>query len=271
VNRFRLAVFDLDGTLLEPGRPLQPDVIASVRRLRAQGIYATLATGRCFAATREVAETLGIDIPLVAASGASVMSVNRSCILEDRKIPLPTARDILYRIRDLGKVAYVYLDNAILADRDHPDSGRYSRGLGCAISVERSLPSVLSEAPSMIVLRAEPDEVKGLREKFCSLGLYGVAVSSSMPHFLDFLPQGVSKARGVLLVAGHLGVARHQIIAVGDGENDIEMLQAAGMGVLVANAPREIWASADLVTAGSYWKGVLEALDRFVFSNGVTT
>ncbi|MEW6243980.1 MAG: HAD family hydrolase [Bacillota bacterium] len=271
MNRFRLAVFDLDGTLLEPGRPLQPEVIAAFRRLRAQGVHATLATGRCFLATREVAEILGIDIPLVAASGASVMSADRSCILEDRKIPLATARDILYRIKDLGKVAYAYLDDAILADREHPDSGRYSRGLGCEISVERSLPSALSEAPSMIVLRAEPDEVRTLRESFCSLGLQGVAVSSSMPHFLDFLPSGVSKARGVSLVAGHLGVVQYQIIAIGDGENDMEMLQAAGVGVLVANAPREIWASADLVTAASHWKGVLEALDRFVFSNGVPT
>jgi hypothetical protein len=91
-----------------------------------------------------------------------------------------------------------------------------------------------------------------------------ITVSKSKPHFLEFAHIEATKGNALAFLAAHFGIKREEVIAVGDGYNDLDMLDYAGLGVVVANARDEIKKFADYVTSAPYGDGVVEVLEKFV-------
>ncbi|HHY37955.1 MAG TPA: HAD family phosphatase, partial [Clostridia bacterium] len=92
-----------------------------------------------------------------------------------------------------------------------------------------------------------------------------VRVGSSMPYFVDFLHPQASKANALARLCEHLGIDSTEVLAIGDGENDLEMLRRAGIGALVSNAPEDLKVLVDYVSEGESTDGVIEIIERFVF------
>ena len=89
-------------------------------------------------------------------------------------------------------------------------------------------------------------------------------ITSSIPNNLEINARGVTKGRGLLVLAETLGLSRSQVMACGDSGNDLTMIQNAGLGVAMANATPEVLAAADFVTASNNEDGVAKAIERFV-------
>ncbi len=88
-------------------------------------------------------------------------------------------------------------------------------------------------------------------------------VTQAVPEYIEVLPPGASKGRGVQMLLDDLGIAPHEMLAIGDGENDLEMLQMAGVGVAMGNAKTTVKAVADYVASDNNHSGVAEAIEKF--------
>jgi HAD superfamily hydrolase (TIGR01484 family) len=118
-----------------------------------------------------------------------------------------------------------------------------------------------------VLVIAEEPQLDRLQAELTPLYRGKVHIVKSKPHFLEFSHINATKGDALAYLAHHFGVKREEIMAVGDSFNDIEMLEYAGVGVVVANAREEIKKIANYITSKPYGEGVVEALERYVLGD----
>ncbi|MFZ5632817.1 MAG: HAD-IIB family hydrolase [Bacillota bacterium] len=175
----------------------------------------------------------------------------------------------LERIGPTGYHTNIYIDDNLLVERITGESRLYR-----AISkVEPAqvgdlaayLCRVRREPTKILVVSAEEnlDRLSAELKKDFSDRLH---ITKSKPYFLEFMHPEATKARALQAVADYYGIAREKIIAVGDSYNDLEMVDYAGLGVVVANAREEVKLKADYVTSANTEGGVARVISKFIFN-----
>jgi Cof subfamily protein (haloacid dehalogenase superfamily) len=106
---------------------------------------------------------------------------------------------------------------------------------------------------------------KKLQEQFAGK----LSVMRSKPFFLEFTEEGVTKGTSLNHLIGQLGITREEVIAIGDSYNDLAMIEFAGLGVAMGNAPDDIKEKADYVTDTNMNDGVAKVVEKFVLNGAV--
>ncbi len=265
----KLIAVDLDDTLLSKELRLTDRVKAAVSRVRAAGIHFTISTGRMYSSAARFARKLEINIPMITYQGALIKNSLTGEVLLYRPLKLAYAREIIERVHRLGYHLNAYLDDRLLVERDTPEGRRYASIVGVEAGVVGDLTKFLDRDPTKILTISSESKIDNLCNELAPLYQGKMHVSKSKPHFLEFSHLNATKGKALAYLAAYFGVGREQVMAVGDGYNDIEMLDYAGLGVAVANARHEIKKKADYVTLAPYGDGVVEALEKFAGLGGI--
>lgn len=250
-----LVALDIDGTLLRwidgtgtSHEEITPAVHDAVRRAQEAGAHVVLASGRSPDGMTGVADLLGLateDSPVwvVASNGAVVF----------RYPPMQVVHEETFDARAAVAAVLTEHPQALVAVEERGRGYRVNRHFPMG---ELSGEMILSEVESMVaepvsrVIIRDPDATV---EEFVALagrlGLHGTDYVVGWTAWLDLAPVGVSKASGLEVVCRELGVAEGDVLAIGDGRNDIEMLTWAGRGVAMGQAVEEVRTAADAVTA----------------------
>lgn len=260
----RLVAADLDDTLLSKDLQITGRVKKAVTAVRDAGVYFTVSTGRMYQSAARIAGELGIDIPLITYQGALVKNSLSGEVLVDKPLPLAYAREIIARIHQYSYHLNCYLDDRLLMERDDEAGRRYAAIAGVKAEFVGDLLEYLDRDPTKIIAIAQEPLIDRLKEEMAPLYEGKITVSKSKPHFLEFAHIEATKGQALAFLAAYFDIKREEIMAVGDGYNDLDMLDYAGLGVVVANAREDIKKIADCVTNASYGDGVVEALERFV-------
>lgn len=272
---YRLLALDVDGTLLDSRGELRPRVREAVRRAAAAGCVVALATGRRFSSAVEVARQLGLDTPLILHNGAIVRQAATGEVLAQTPLPLPTAHAAAREILAAGSQVLAFLAGqreAVLAGPPELDGELAARYLAdCEAVVQRRPPDALftDVPPLTLVVMDAPARLDVLAERLsartdCRLTRNSFPLWGQQYHVLDILAPDCSKATALRQLAARYGIPLEQAVAAGDHWNDVEMLEAAGLGIAMASAPAAVRARARRVAPPSDHEGlavVLEALD----------
>jgi HAD superfamily hydrolase (TIGR01484 family) len=251
----RLVALDIDGTLLRwidgtgtSHEEITPAVHDAVRRAQEAGAHVVLASGRSPDGMTGVADLLGLateDSPVwvVASNGAVVF----------RYPPMQVVHEETFDARAAVAAVLTEHPQALVAVEERGRGYRVNRHFPMG---ELSGEMILSEVESMVaepvsrVIIRDPDAtVEDFVALAGRLGLHGTDYVVGWTAWLDLAPVGVSKASGLQVVCRELGVAEGDVLAIGDGRNDIEMLTWAGRGVAMGQAVEEVREAADAVTA----------------------
>lgn len=230
---------DLDGTLLNEEGALEEHVIDALRRAAAAGVRVHLVSGRMFPAILPFWERIGLDTPIIAYNGAKIQTPGAQPLIDRRLSPEYVRRVIAYcRERKLSLNAYFEDKLYLLKDNQY---GRwYSEyfKIPCHVLDEEEWPA---QAPSkLLVILSDAQEVRQIFQEMEQAFAPGAFLTTSSGRFVEFLPEGVNKATALAVLAQHTGVPLSRWVAVGDGMNDVEMLQECGAGLVVENAPPEV-------------------------------
>ena len=265
VVAFRLVVADLDGTARSRRLGITPGVRAAVSEARAGGARVCVATGRMWASAAPWIETLGADSPVILYNGGRVFDFDRGRILHERRLASESARQALALVRrDPDLQAHLFLDDRVYVERRHPLTDAYAADDGLTCEVVGAFEPLLSSDPhKILVVGPSSSRVEALQVAVHEAGLAVHAVQSE-PTYLELLPPGISKGSALRAMREALGVEAKDVIAIGDSWNDLEMIEAAGLGVAMADAPAGVRARADYVCASADEDGVREVLERFV-------
>lgn len=277
----RLLVLDVDGTLTDSRHEVPETARAAVRRLHEAGVRVMLATGRRYRDTLPVATCLGIDVPLVTASGALVKRPSDHATLARAEFAPGVLQGVLERVDAAGHEAILYSDSFERGFDFHCRSlesaalepGAYGGGLREYLGRNHRLADVVPD------LHRSPPEgvfagfVMGRHEAMAALearlaaafpGLLSLHTIKS-PRYSEWMcelaPAGVTKWSGVTTVASAWGIAADEICAVGDDVNDIPMIRAAGTGIAMGNARPEVVAAADVVVGTNDAGGIVDVAE----------
>ncbi len=238
--RYRLLALDVDGTLLDSRHRLRPRVVVAVREAHKAGLIITLATGKLLASVQPLLDTFGISGPQIVLNGAATMesatgTALRFCPLDDERRRRVLA---LVRATDPGVlISHFSLDAIYVGEdqRDHPLLGIFADyGEGPPLLVPDLDASTLP-ACAKILLTAEPARLAALRAAIAGRAPERVAVTTTTPDFLEFFDVAAGKGQALSALREALGIAKEEILAMGDGENDVPLLREAGMPIAMAN------------------------------------
>jgi len=241
--RPRLVALDIDGTVVDHDGALPEAVRKAVGRVLDADVPVVLATGRSWHGTRPVFDELGLPPgPSVASNGAVVVSYPPQ---EIRKAVTFDPREVIKKVVQFAPGTLIAVEEI---GRGYRLNGHFPGGDLTGEMVIESIEQLSARPVTRIILR-DPDRSD---EDFTSLarhlGLQGVTYFVGWSAWLDIAPLGVNKASALQDVADDLGVDPADVLAFGDGRNDIEMLRWAGRGVAIGDAPEDVQQAADVVT-----------------------
>jgi Cof subfamily protein (haloacid dehalogenase superfamily) len=266
----RMIALDLDETLLAHDKTVGPRTAEALREAARRGIEIVLASGRMTPAMERTAAELRIDCCIVAYNGAAVCgrAAQGRKRLVHRPLPAATARRLYEYARPRGYQVNYYLNDVIVSeDAAHlrPWAELYRSRTGSPYRFVPDLAVHLHLAPTKLLFVTAPEERPKIEADVRPMLGMDAAVIRTDPEYLEFLEPSVNKGWGVSELAGILGIPMHQVFAMGNGENDVEMLFQSGFGVAVANACAAAKHAARAVTVADHnHDAVAEALEKYV-------
>lgn len=225
-----------------------------------------VATGRMFRSVRPYLEEAGITEPVVCYQGAAVVDPRSGEFLVHRPIPLDTARTAIALLTDLGHSPNCYVDDRLYVAVHTEYSRMYSEFQHIPVDEVGDLLEWLERPPTKLVAVADPADVPALRARLAASLGGSVFLTTSLPYLLELGNPTVSKGTGVAHVADVLGISLDRIVAFGDGENDIELIEDAAFGVAVEDANPLLLERADWVCPSADEEGVAAVIDAYLDS-----
>ncbi|ASN50691.1 MULTISPECIES: HAD family hydrolase [unclassified Sinomonas] len=245
----KLIALDVDGTLVDHYGHMSPAIREVGGAVVGAGHEVVVATGRSLGATLPIVELLGVDRGYAVCSNGGVTvqihaGANGGYTVIDRRSfdPAPVLKALRRRLPN-AKYALEDIEGNFLSTERFQDAsfGVEARGVSFRELLE-------AEAVRLVVFSTD-STAEEFGEAVESIGLHGVTYSVGWTAWLDIAAHGVTKASGLEHVRQLVGIGREHTVAIGDGRNDIEMLQWAGRGVAMGQAPDEVKVAANEVTS----------------------
>ena len=266
----RLVALDIDGTLLKwvdgsgASHPeIAPAVHDAVHRALDAGAHVVLASGRSPHGMMPVADLLELHSPdrdrlwIVASNGAVVFRYPPFELVREETFEAgPAVRAVLER-QPTALVAVEERGVGYRVTREFP-SGELSGEM-----IVTPVEDLIARPVSRVIIRDPAATAEDFVTMARELGLHGTDYVVGWTAWMDLSPIGVSKASGLAYVAKELGLGAEDVLAIGDGRNDIEMLEWAHRGVAMGQALQLVIDAADDVTGGVAEDGVATELGRY--------
>ena len=263
--RPKLIALDMDGTLLNGSGVLTNRTKAAIKAAREQGIHVTIATGRMYPSALPIILELGIDVPCVFYNGAVIKNPVTHEILYEKPIDEELTHEILDFYREHGWYLQIYHEDKLLVVDSSDPRCKYYESIAKidAVALGDDFWDFCGTPEKLLGIsmhREVFENMKSLTEEYFGDRLY---VAASWRAFVEMVNRDVNKALAVKIVAESLGIEREDVMAFGDGGNDISMLRHAGIGIAMGNANDTVKASANYVTDSVDEDGIWNALKHF--------
>jgi Cof subfamily protein (haloacid dehalogenase superfamily) len=266
MSTIHLVAIDLDGTLLNSAKQVTETSAAVLRRVREEGsVHVVLASARPPRTVKPFYDRLDLETPMICYNGALVVDPPSGRVILHRPISGAIARGIIALARREYPEVLV---SAEALDRWYTDRLDPAHVTETAKLVGPDLIAPVDSWPggavTKLLLLGEPSRLGELAGAIRDRYLRQVTITKTEDNVLQIGHATVSKAKALRAVAGELGVARHQVMAIGDNDNDVEMLAWAGIAVAMGNATPAVLAVADHVTDHHDADGAARAIHRLI-------
>lgn len=267
-----LIALDLDGTAIDGrrGTGVSPGLRAAVAQAQSRGIQVILATGRAVASALPHWQALELRPgPLIAYNGAEVVAVPERIRWFRLHLHDGAARRLVALAADWQLLCQVYVGEELWVTREDLRVRQYVQKNKIPAWVRAPAEiTAWPEPPIKILIQGDPDRLDQFRlavePEFADLP---VRFMKSQADYLEMVPKDAGKGRALAEVATRMGIPREAVVAIGDAENDIDMLTWAGLGVAMGQSPPAVRAAADLVTASVEEDGAARAI-RYLIEGG---
>lgn len=262
---YRMLAIDLDDTLLNGKLVISQRNKEYIQRAREAGVQVTLATGRMYCSALPYARELGLNLPLVTYQGALVKEAVSGEVLLHLPVPLALAREAVAWVKRLGYHINVYLDDKLYVEKMTPEAEQYMKISGIPAHPVGNMLDFLQTDPTKVLFVGGVEELDQLEVEMKQHFGSSLHICKSKPHFLELSHPEATKGHALDNLARLWGINREQVIAIGDAPNDLEMIEYAGLGVVMGNASPEVKAKADYIAPSNEEDGVAHVIAKFIF------
>lgn len=258
---YRLIASDLDSTLLRSDGTVSDFTKETISACMKAGIGFTFATGRMYRSALPIAKQLQITLPLITYQGALLKSMDGS-VMHALHLSQDVAEELDQILRNSGMHYNIYADETLYFSSFTPPVMKYAQHIGVEpLMVPKRLGEI---AVTQYGVFDQPEAVAELEQQIRKQFGDMIHTVISGGRFLEICHPMAKKSYGLEQLALHLGIDRSEIVAVGDNNNDLDMLRYAGLGVAVENAVPAAKAAAQRLTASNDEDGVARFIRELV-------
>ena len=279
MNKIKLIALDLDGTALTPQNKVAETTTDAVRRAREAGVYVAVSTGRICGEARDFAVDLDADDLMVTSGGATLSSISGEGCTMRMSMPWEAAVRAAAAVERIGMIAMIYVGETLLiTPYDDLGFGSYKTNEGYLTS-KKVVPSV-AEYIADHHLSVDKIFVRSQEKIFAVFlsheerdaawkAIEGIPCESgdSAADNLEVITPAADKGTALGMLCRDIGTDLDHAAAIGDSENDFEMLRAVALPIAMGNASSEVKALCRWETDSNAEDGVAHAIDRILAHN----
>ena len=233
----RLIATDMDDTLLAKDGSLHDRTVSALRAAMERGILVTLASGRMLPSVTPYAELIGVNAPMILFNGALAYDHRTGETLFADTVPMEKAKAIARAAEEKNLYIQAYSQTAFYCEEKTEHTLRYTASVGVeSTPVGKKLSGFIDFSPFKLLAIGNPAEILSAQAEMQQKFPDNMNFMQSKPHYLEIVSGGVDKGKALKALAAKLGVRRDEILAFGDGQNDVTMLQYAGHGYAMAGS-----------------------------------
>lgn len=266
--KYRLIACDMDGTLLNSRGIITERTISSIQKAVKKGVLFTVSTGRPIQGVEQYNKILDLDAPFITYNGAMIVMGKSKQVLYEQSLCAEDAMRILNWAKQFTPTVMVWSNNRLYASELNERAEKYKSLSGVEPILIEDEEAVVKNGATKILWYDEAENIAEyqpiLRDNLGgSINLY-----TSQPYFLEFVDIRVSKARALERLGQYYNISPSEMIAIGDGLNDLDMIEYAGLGVAMGNAHDLVKGRADFITKSCDEDGVAYVIDKFINETG---
>jgi Cof subfamily protein (haloacid dehalogenase superfamily) len=267
----RLAAFDLDGTLVDTDLIISSRLQQAVKRAQICGSIITIATGRDANLTTRFTKALRLTAPIICAQGGLIYDFDSERVLYDTRLPAEILPEVVNAAVQYGwNLHFEMADRSYLPSvSNHPpilfDLLKYSKW-----SRLEDLLHDMPELPHKFLITLNcPEDRPRVMSELCEVFNGKIRIVPSHPYLIEGVPSSVTKGSGLAWLANYYGICQAEVMAVGDNDNDVPMIEWAGLGVTIGNASPAAIAAANWIAPPVYEDGAAITIEKFLFCENV--
>lgn len=268
---YKLVAIDCDNTLIKHNGEMHTDNIEAINMLLEKGIKVVIATGRNDILVKDYMDEAGFKEEIViGCNGASIRDLKDNSIIQLNYIPKPTMKKIIDICleNDIKAKIYTLTESYSTSEENMGDELKeiltYTKQLSLSLEYkyEKDLYNLIDkkEFLKVVILENDREKLLNIQSQFRALEDINAVISAK--NCLDLMKKGVSKGNALKEYSNMLGIKQEEIVAIGDSENDLEMLNFAGYSVAMGNADEFIKNVCDMVTLTNEEGGVAYAINK---------
>ncbi|WP_026666890.1 MULTISPECIES: Cof-type HAD-IIB family hydrolase [Butyrivibrio] len=249
----KIFFFDLDGTLLTTKKDISPRTMDALKKFTDAGNYFCINTGRAIDSAKAVYRGLGLNFQgsfLCGCNGTEIYSVDEEKYVYKTGVPLDLVPVIMDMAKKFDIHCHTYNDTHIVTSMNDECMDYYRRVIKTPLLITDDVVKELPSPPPKMIAIELHDKVKqeNFRKALDEVVGDKLTLLYSSPYYLEIFPKEAGKGNAVKRLADILGVPIENTYAAGDEENDISMLEAAGVGVAMLNGKDAVKKVSDVVT-----------------------
>lgn len=259
---YKLIAIDIDDTLLTDEILITERVQNAIDEARQNGVIIVLCTGRTIKGALRFYQQLQLDTLFITSGGAEIYNNKQKRVFENEVDP-KLVKEVLQHAYDNDIHAQVYIDGELIYRERNKYSEMYEGPYGFPGTLIPNLMDLEEILTPKIVYVLDADKASDVQpeveKKFPTL-----AVKRSKPVYIELCSPNVSKGEALKYVADYYGVDMKETIAIGDSQIDAPMIEAAGLGVAVENAPDKLKELADITCPSNEDDGVAYVIEKYI-------
>ncbi len=268
--KYKMIVLDLDGTLTNNKKEITPRTKEALMKAQAKGVKIVLASGRPTYGIMPLAEELELKKNggfILAFNGGKIIDCSDCRTIFEQKLDETLVPLLYHAAKEAGMQILTYQGEGIAAtdknDKYVQEEARINKMP--VVEYDDFLQQVVYPVNKCLIV-GDPAPLHQLEIKLKKELEGRMDVYRSADYFLECVPLGIDKARSLDRLITTLGITKEEVIACGDGYNDLSMINFSGLGVAMSNAADDIKAQADYVTLSNEEDGIAHVVDKFILS-----
>lgn len=261
---FKLVALDVDGTITSPSTDLSDYTQKIIIELVRRGVAVTLATGKQYEAIKTLLMRLALKSPQITADGAVIVDPIHGKVIYKKGVPRKYSISTIEIAKNLDATVVVARDGKTFTCSYNKDI-EYMLSFGDPYPIFMDdLNLSLSRLPShiMIITYNDIEKFHLVEQRLHECLKDNVTIAKSSPFYIEVVNHSVSKGNGLKKVSNLMGIKKDEIIAIGDGENDISMFEYAGFSVAMGNSSEKVKSKATDITDDCKNDGAARVLAR---------
>lgn len=263
MEKYKLMAIDIDGTLVNEAKVILPETMEAIYKAREKGVEIVIATGRSYPAAKRYYEQFDFNLPLILYNGSCVRYSKSDEVLLNQVFDVELAKRIFKTINDNKGVCCFWKNDKLYFNVNNEYAYHYEMITSIKPNFIDDLKKIDLRDINKFIWFDFPEKLEEIKKNILAK-IDNINFFTSAKFMLEIVPFGISKGATLKFLAESLGIEKGSVIAVGDDENDISMIDYAGLGVAMSNAKKAVLDVADYVTDSNEKNGVGKIINKFI-------